>query len=244
MTLRITLGLLSASILWSQTSPTVPFPVVTLTPPGTATLPPVLLTSLPAGFAQQLVTSFSQRCTATPVQNETPASECSVLSGDPRLLIRQGTRLTPTGNSLLNREQTVALSTGQSATLVTGIDILDEKNALLPTIRSFFNLENPQVTCEQVSSDQAVRTERNIVTYNFNEPLNALYVLTIHSKTYYGIPPGSPPEVACVSPLIAASSGIPVVEDSTRSLIRVVGRFDDGAVQSGLQTSDQPVGGR
>ncbi len=237
MTLRITLGLLTASMLWSQTSPAVPFPAVTLSPPGTAPLPAVLLTSIPAGFAQQVVSSVSQRCTATPVENQAPASECSVLSGDPRLLIRQGTRLTPAGNSLLNREQTVALSTGQSAVLIAGIDILDESNPLLPAIRTFAGLDNPQVTCDLVSPDQATRTERNIVTFTFNEPLKTLYVVTLHSKTYYGIPPGSPPDLACVSPLIAASSGVPVVEDTTRTLIRVIGPFDDREVQSSLQKS-------
>jgi hypothetical protein len=183
-----------------------------------------------------MVASFSERCVATPVSSQSPAStNCTTLSGEERLLTRQGSRLTPIGNSLLERHDTTTQSDDPWAMVISGIDILDESNPLSPTIRTFATVDNPLITCVVSGSDQVTRTERGIVSFTFNEPLNALYVLTRHRKMYYQFPAGvTPGPNSCVSPSVAASQGTPIVEDSTQTLIRVIGPFQDRSIQSSL----------
>jgi hypothetical protein len=156
------------------------------------------------------------------------------LSGDRRLLNREGTRLTPNGSSLLERHNTSTQNADPEDAPIIGIDILDESNPLSPTIREFASVD-ATVNCIVSGSDQLTRTERSIVWFTFNEPLNTLYVLTRNSTSFYQFPTGVTPDPnGCVETSVAAQAGTQVVEDSTETLIRVIGPFSDSNVQSSL----------
>ena len=247
MYLRLAVGLVGMSLLGgtllrAQTTQPPVYPVVSVAPPGTTTPAPVLLVQMPTGFAQQIVTSFSQRCITTPASS-TPgstfgeglaATTCTTLAGDRRLLNRSGSALLPNGSSLLGRQS--ANQTGNLEDLPTiGIDILDESSPLNPAIREFATLDNGQVNCIVSGSGQATRSERSIVWFTYNEPLNTLYVLTRNSTRFYQFPTGvTPGSSSCVDPSVATEAGVQVVEDRTDALIRVVGPFNNSNVQSSL----------
>jgi hypothetical protein len=87
------------------------------------------------------------------------------------------------------------------------------------TIRNLLKVENAELSCS-TSGSVATRTERSILGFTFNEPLNVLYVLTMNSKTYYSVDPQRTDPLACVVPTGAV---VPFIQDTTRTLVRVKG---------------------
>jgi len=174
------LGLLSCAALWGQSSASA-WPVAALAAPGTAAPAPapVTLTNLPLGFTQEIAASFSQRGMFTPVtvglSSANAGLECATLSGDPRLLERQGTRLTRAGYTLLPNEQLVKSGNLVLGTITWGIDLLQDDGINTPAFQSLARADDPQLTCTVgPEGTQLTRTVRSIVDFTFNEPLNVL----------------------------------------------------------------------
>jgi hypothetical protein len=159
---------------------------------------------------------------------------CTTITGDERFLTRAGSRLLPSGNSLLEREEMSGLNNVPYGSVVSGIDLLDESNPLTPSIRQFASADNAQITCVVSGTDQVTRTERGIEDFTYNEPLKTLYVRTSNTTRYYQYAIGTTPTAdACsLMPGLAAATGVQVVEDSTKTLIRVIGPFEDMSIQS------------
>lgn len=237
------LGLLSCAALWGQSSVSV-WPAAALSAPGTAALAPVVLTNLPLGFSQEIAASFSQRCLFTPVtvgqSNASAGLECTTLSGDPRLLVRQGTRLTRAGYTLLPNEQLMKSGSLVLGTITWGIDMLQDDGINTPAFQSVARAEDPQLTCTVgPEGTQVTRTVRSIVDFTFNEPLNVLYVETIHDRTTFTLPtqlPANAPS-ACPGPAFDASLTMPAVQETTRTLIRVRGFNNASPPQGGVMSS-------
>jgi hypothetical protein len=220
-------GLLAASVAHAQSTTDVQWPAIALAAPGTANLTSARLTSLPVGFTQDTVATFSQRCSFAPpttaaagAVQATPQMTCDIGSGNPKLLVRQGTLLTRTGDTLLANEQAFTQGTAALGTITAGVDLLQENlQTTQSTIRNLLRVENPELSCA-TSGNVATRTERSILGFTFNEPLNVLYVLTLNSKTYYAVDPQRIDPLACVVPTGVA---VPFIQDTTRTLIRVKG---------------------
>ena len=255
--MKCSFGVLFAAVAWCQTPQ---FPVTPVTPPGTAGLAPVLITALGTGFSSEIVTTVRQQCTymqqntpnvMTPIDNNELTMhdgnwDCRTVSGDPRLLMRQGTLLTRSGDTLLASHREVMKNNNVIGTLVDGIDILEENLQSTGTIRNLVRVDAPELSCEaSTQAGQYVKTEKGISGFVFNEPLNVMYVETIHSKTYYaatGNTTGSPTSGqvgTCglrtnnttpptnnpgMTPTVPAE--IPVMQEVTRTLLRVRGFFD------------------
>lgn len=220
-------GLLAASMAYAQSPSDLQWPTIALAAPGSANLAPVLLTSLPVGFSQDTIATFSQRCSLTPPTTGTGTTQvapqviCDVGSGNPRTLLRQGTLLTRTGDTLLGNEQAFTQGTAAIGTITAGIDLLQDNVVTTqpPAIQNLLRLDTPELSCT-TSANVATRTERSIIGFAFNEPLNVLYVVTLNSKTYYSVDPQRADALACSVPMGAV---VPFVQDTTRTLIRVKG---------------------
>ena len=110
-----------------------------------------------------------------------------------------------------------------------GVDVLEEGVQTAASIRSLVRVESPELTC--VASQQAgvsIRTQRAISGFVFNEPLNVLYVETIHSKTYYATTgvaaPGSGGSCGAANGATGTTAmEVPMLQDTTRTLLRVRG---------------------
>lgn len=217
----------------TASSQTVQFPTVPIAAPGTAGPSAVMLTGLSVGLTAEVVTSISERCVPPQTSGATASTAavagladftCTPVSGNPRLLMRQGGLLTRTGDSLLPSERQV--TTQQNVllgSLTEGVDLLQEGNSG-PQIRQLARVETPDLSCAvQSGSGQAVLTRRGIAGFTFNDPLNVLYVETVHSRTHYSAPiPGATAPQPCTAGSVT-TGGIPFLLEVTRTLVRVTG---------------------
>src|ERR1700752_3457983 len=89
-------GLLAATMAYAQSPSDLQWPAIALAAPGTANMSPAQLTSLPVGYTQDTIATFSQRCSFTPATSGTGTTQvasqmtCDIGSGNPRMLVRQG----------------------------------------------------------------------------------------------------------------------------------------------------------
>ncbi|MCC6390707.1 MAG: hypothetical protein IT167_08895 [Bryobacterales bacterium] len=238
-------GFLSCAAPWGQSSAPA-WPVAALSAPGTAAPAPapVTLTNLPLGFTEEIAASFSQRCMFTPVtvgRSSTNAGlECATLSGDPRLLVRQGTRLTRAGYTLLPNEQPVKSGSLVPGSILWGIDLLQDDGINRPAIQSLARAEDPQLTCTVgPEGTQLTRSVRSIVDFTFNEPLNVLYVETINSRTTFALPAqmATSAPAACPGPAFDSTLTMPAMQETTRTLVRVRGFNNASPPQGGVSSS-------
>lgn len=218
-------ALFVASAAWGQQG--VQWPTQSIAAPGTAGLPVVSITAAPTGFTSEIVANLSERCAQAqqtgPTMTAGAALVCTTLSGDARMMVRHGTRLTRAGDTLLPTERTVTQQGTTLGMLVEGLEQLEEDllGQSAPVLRTLVRVDMPDLSCIVSTNGQSVLTRRGIQGFVFNEPLNVLYVETVHSRTTF----------ATAGSVTAGTAGFcgtsatefPVLHESTRTLIRVRG---------------------
>ncbi|MBS1825877.1 MAG: hypothetical protein JST93_11195 [Acidobacteria bacterium] len=223
---KCTLFLFLAAAAWGQSGGQ--WPTQSIAAPGTAGLPMVNMTSLPTGFTTEVVASLTEQC--MPAQQtgaastQRPQLECTTLSGNPTLMIRQGTRLTRAGETLLPTERAVTQQGIALGTNIEGLELIDEGfGQTTPFLRTLARVETPELSCTVSPAGQSVLTHRGIQSFVFNDPLNVLYVETIHSKTTFAPATTTTPGATGFCGASTTVAEFPIFHESTRTLIRVRG---------------------
>lgn len=223
---KCTLVLFLAAAAWGQSGGQ--WPAQSIAAPGTAGLPMVNMAALPAGFTTEVVASLTEQC--LPAQQtgaaatQRPQLSCTVLSGNPTLMIRQGTRLTRAGETLLPAERAVTQQGNPLGTNIEGIQLIEESlGPSTPGLRTLARVEAPELSCTVSTTGQSVLTHRGIQGFVFNDPLNVLYVETIHSKTTFAPATATTPGAAGFCGASTTVAEFPLLHESTRTLIRVRG---------------------
>jgi hypothetical protein len=189
------------------------------------TLPPVMLTSLPHGYAQTVVSSYSQRCTSN---FPTGPSNCTLI-GDPKLLLnRGGTPLDRAGNTYFINNY-------------VDLNLLDEHGGLQPaTIVPFTTISPAETSSCTITGSEGLKLSQVIWTTSFNAPLNLLNVITanVHYSFHNIVPfPGTTPSLTCfpgdTGYGFANITSMSVVTEVTYALIRITGPFPQGKQNNG-----------
>ncbi|MFN7934668.1 MAG: hypothetical protein U0R19_15165 [Bryobacteraceae bacterium] len=223
---KCTLVLLLSAAAWGQSGGQ--WPVQTIAAPGTAGLPMVNITSLPTGYTTEVVASLIEQCmpsqqTGTPA-TQPPQLQCTTISGNPTLMIRQGTRLTRAGETLLPTERAVTQQGIPLGTNIEGLELIDEGlGQSTPVLRSLTRVETPELSCTVSPGGQSVLTHKGIQSFVFNDPLNILYVETIHSRTTFAPATTTTPGSTGFCGASTTVAEFPILHESTRTLLRIRG---------------------
>lgn len=225
--MQCALALWLSPMVWGQAGGQ--WPTQAIAAPGTVGLPVVTITAVPTGFTSEIVANLTEQCAPAQQMGTTTvtraALECTTLSGDPRLMMRQGSRITRAGDTLLPTERTIEQQGASLGTLVEGVEVLEENllGQMAPVLRGLVKVDAPELSCSVSPSGQAVLVRRGIQGFVFNEPLNVLYVETIHSRTTFAAAQVGTPGMMGSCGTSATGAEYPVLHESTRTLIRVRG---------------------
>jgi hypothetical protein len=229
-------ALFLATLAWGQSQ--VEWPTQSVGAPGTTGLAVVNVTPVGAGYTAEVVATVTERCVpptttvGTPTTPTTPitapvtgrpALVCSTVSGNPRLLRRQGSQLTRGGDTLLTVDRDVLQQGTSLGTNMEALELLEENmsSPTMPTLRTIARVESPELSCVVSTNGQSVLTHRGIQSYVFNEPLNVLFVETIHSKTTFSAPTAVGATGLCGRTVNGTE--YPILHEETRTLVRIRG---------------------
>jgi hypothetical protein len=188
------------------------------------TPPPVMPTSLPHGYAQTVVSSYSQTCTSN---FPTGPSTCN-LTGDPKLINRGGTSLDRAGNTYFIDNY-------------VDQEFFDEHGGLeSATAVPFATIRSATTSCT-ITGSEGLKVSQALSTFSFNAPLNVLNLVTTNVRvSFHNIVPflGSTPAfLGCTAGDLGYGfmniSSMMLASDVTNALIRVTGPFPQGKHNNG-----------